>query len=134
MGKQLSNNEPIYLNGAVHTLCTILKLVASSAAEEALAALFLTTRQPIILQRILHEMGHPQPATPIHCDNSTATSIVHETIKQQRVRAMNMRYFWTIDQQREKYIDTRWHPGKENLGDYNFKHHPTSHHIKSRLL
>ena len=33
-------NQPIHLNGAIHTLCTVLKFVASSAAEAELGALF----------------------------------------------------------------------------------------------
>ena len=34
-------NQPIRLNGAIHTLCTVVKFLASSAAEAELGALFL---------------------------------------------------------------------------------------------
>ena len=79
-------------------------------------------------------MGHRQPPTPIHCDNTTATGIVHGTIKKQRSRAMNMRYFWSIAKQRDKTIDVSWQPGKENLGDYVTKHHPPNIHQHVRPL
>ena len=40
------------------------------------------------------DMGHPQPNTPVHCDNATAVGIGNNTIKRQRSRSMEMRYFW----------------------------------------
>ena len=39
------DGEPIRLNGAFFTLCTILKFVAASAAEAELGALFLNMRE-----------------------------------------------------------------------------------------
>ena len=60
MGWMPVANEPIKLNGAVHTLCTILKFVAASAAEAELGALFLNIKQGRIICLTLEEMGHPQ--------------------------------------------------------------------------
>ena len=77
-------------------------------------------------------MGHPQPPTLIHVDNSTAHGIVHETIKKQRSRAMNMRYFWAVEKQKDNTIDVSWQPGKENLGNYVTKHHPGKVHREIR--
>ena len=102
--------------------------VAASAAEAELGSLFLNAQEAVKLRLALEEMVHKQPPTPIHIDNSTAVSIVHKIIKQQRSRAINMRYFWTIQKQNDKTIDISWHPGKENLGDYVTKHHPPNHH------
>ena len=73
-------------------------------------------------------MGHPQPHTLVHCDNTTAVGIVNNTIKQQRSRSMEMRFFWVWDKiAQEKYL-LKWHPGQENLADYHSKHHISSHH------
>ena len=36
-------------------------------------------------------MGHPQPPTPIHCDNTTAVGIANETVKKHRSRPMEIR-------------------------------------------
>jgi hypothetical protein len=128
LGKLPIDNQPIFLNGAIYALCTILKHVAASAAEAELGALFLNTQEVKILRLILEEMGHPQPPTPIHCDNSTAVGIANSTVKRQRSRAMEMRYFWIIDQVRHRYVRILWHPGMENLGDYVTKHHSPKHH------
>jgi hypothetical protein len=123
------NNQPIVLNGAIYTLCTILKHVAAPAAEAELGALFLNTQEVKILRLMLQEMGHPQPPTPIHCNNSTAVGISNSTVKRQRSRAMEMWYFWVINQVRNRYVRILWHPGMENLGDYYVtKHHSPQHH------
>ena len=75
------HDELIQLNGAIHDTCTTLKLVATSAAEAELGALFHNAQQAKIVRLTLQEMGHPQSATPIHTDNTTAVRIVNSTIK-----------------------------------------------------
>ena len=40
LGKKFADKEPIFLNGAIHTVCSILRLVAASAANAELGALF----------------------------------------------------------------------------------------------
>eukprot|EP00956_Cyclotella_meneghiniana_P012720 scaffold18074_cov132-Cyclotella_meneghiniana.AAC.3 len=122
------DNHPIKLNGAIHVISTILKFVAASAAEAELGALFVNAKEGRVIRLILQELGHPQPPTPIHCDNSTAAGIANNTVKRQRSRSMEMRYFWVADQVQRKQFDVKWHPGQENLGDYYTKHHPASHH------
>ena len=117
------NGQPIKLNGNIHITCAILRLVAASTAEAELGALFLIARKEKLLRIILQELGHPQPPTPIHVYNTTAIGIVNNTIKRQRSRAMEMRYFWLIDQYCQKYLDISHHPGQKNLGDYPTKHH-----------
>ena len=113
----------IKLNGAILTQCAILKCVAASAAEAELGALFLNAMEVKIIRLTLTEMGQPQPPTPIHVDNTTAVGIVNDTIKRQRSRAMNMRYFWLLCQEAQKILTVRYHPGQENLGDMPTKHH-----------
>jgi hypothetical protein len=81
VGKIPRNNQPIVLNGAIYTLCTVLKHIAASAAEAELGSLFLNIQEVKIIHLILEEMGHPQPPTPIHCDNSTAVGIANNTVK-----------------------------------------------------
>ena len=108
--------------------------VAASVAKAELGSLFLNAREAIKLRIALEEMGHKQPPTPLHTDNTTAANIVQGTIKQQRSRAMNMRYFWTVQKQKDKTIDVTWHPGKENLGDYVTKHHDAHTHRTLRPL
>ena len=132
IGHHPKDSQPIQLNGAIYSLCTVLKHVAASAAEAELGALFLNTQEAKILRIILEEMGHPQPPTPIHCDNKTAVGIANSTVKRQRSRAMEMRYFWVVDQVQNKTVRIIWHPGAENLGDYVTKHHSAAHHQDKR--
>ena len=132
LGSLPKDGYPIRLNGAVLALSTILKCVAASAAEAELGALFLNAQEAKIMRLTLQEMGHPQPPTPIHCDNTTAVGICHNTIKRQRSRAMNMRYFWLMCQEAQRILAIRHHPGQENLGDYQTKNHSGAHHKRVR--
>ena len=95
LGSIPRDNEPIKLNDNIAITCAIRKLVAASAAEAELGALFLNTQEDKVIHLILEELGHPQPQTPVHIDNSTAVGIVNSTIKRQQSRSMEMRYFWS---------------------------------------
>ena len=75
------DGEVIYLNGAIFVHSTILKFVAASAAEAKLGALFLNAKEGRIIQLTLQELGHPQPTSSIHCDNTTAAGIAHGKVK-----------------------------------------------------
>jgi hypothetical protein len=77
------NREPINIIGAFYVNATILKFVVASAAEAELAALFHTCQDGIIFHQILSNMGHPQPKTLVHFDNTTAVGIANNTIKWQ---------------------------------------------------
>ncbi len=121
------DGDPIKLNGAIHVTCTILKLVAASAAEAELA-LFLNAQEAKVFRLVLVELGHPQPPTPIHIDNKTTVGIVNNTIKCQRSRSMEMRYFWLLDGETQQYFKFYYQPGLENLGDYPSKHHTADIH------
>ena len=132
MGTLPIDGTPIKLNGAFHTLCAILRFVVASAAEAELGALFLNCQEGIIFRTTLEDLGHPQPKIPVHCDNATAVGIANNTIKRQRSRAMEMRYFWTCEKDAQKVYSFKWHPGMENLADYQSKHHPGAHHTAVR--
>jgi hypothetical protein len=134
LGSIPENTKPINLNGAIHVLCQVLKFVASSAAEAELGALFLNAKLAKILRLTLEEMGHPQPPTPIHIDNSTTVGIVNNTVKRQQSRSMEMRYFWLLDGANQKLFDFQYHPGFENLADYPSKAHLGSHHLAVRPI
>jgi hypothetical protein len=86
------NGDPIKLKSTIHITCTILKLVATSATVAKLGALFLNAQEAKVLRLTLDELGHPQPPTPVHVDKTITASIVNNTIKRQRSRAMEKRY------------------------------------------
>ena len=124
--------KPIQMNGNIFVMCAIMKFVMASAAEAELGALFMNSKDAKIIRLILEEMGHPQPPTPIHCDNKTAAGIANDTVKKHRSRSMEMRFFWVTDQVKRGFFDVQWHPGQENLGDYFSKHFLGQHHTAVR--
>jgi hypothetical protein len=97
MGWRPNPNKPIKLNGGFFTLCAILHFVVASAAEAKLGALFLNCKQATIFQLTLKEMGHPQPPSPIHCNNSTTIGIANNTVKRQQSCSIEMRCFEVAD-------------------------------------
>ena len=128
LGSIPTDNKPIILNGFIHVISNILKCVVASAAEAELAGLFHNCKEAKVLRLTLEELGHPQPPSPVHCDNATATGIANDTVKKHRSRSMEKNYFWITDQVRRKQFDVKWHPGKEILADYPSKHHNVVHH------
>ena len=81
MGWKADPTKPIKLNRAFLHCVQFLRFVVASATEAELGALFLNCKQATIFRLMLEEMGHPQPPTPIHCDNSTAVGIANNTVK-----------------------------------------------------
>jgi hypothetical protein len=81
-----NNNDPPHNNGAILTNATIIKAVMSSAAEAELGALYLNAKEAIYLRQIFHEMGHPQPHTPIQTDNTMAEGVIKKKISQNAPR------------------------------------------------
>ena len=128
MGTAPRDGVPIQLNGPILVLANICKFVVASAAEAELGALFYNCQDGTILRLTLEELGHPQPATPVHCDNSTAVAIANDTVKKQRSRAMEKNFFWTTNQVELGNFNVTWHPGQENLADYFTKHFDARHH------
>ncbi len=125
MGALPKDGEPIKLNGSFHTLCSILIFVVASAAEAELGALFLNCQEGTMFNATLEDLNHPQPKIPLHCDNATAVGIANNTIKRQRSRVMEMRYFWTCEKDAQNVYSFQWHPSMEN--------HPGAHHTAVRL-
>ena len=66
--------------------------MVASSAEAELGTLFLNAKEGKIRHNALHEVGHKQPSTSMHCDNVTTTCIVNDTIKKQQSRSTEMRF------------------------------------------
>ena len=126
------SNTPERNNGALLTKSIIMKPVMSSAAEAECGAAYVNTTDAIPLRTTLQEMGHPQPPTPVQVDNTTTNGFANKQIKQQRSKAMDMRFYWLQDRVAQKQFKVYWRPGKTNLADYFTKHHSPSHHRKER--
>jgi hypothetical protein len=83
MGWMPTAGAPIQLNGAFHVSTMILRFVVASTAKAELGALYHNCQTGIIFCPTLADMGHPQPKTPVRCDNATAVGIANNTIKRQ---------------------------------------------------
>jgi hypothetical protein len=81
MGWMPKDSGPIPLNGAFHVSMTIMRFVVASAVEAKLGAIYHNCQTGIIFQLTLAKMRHPQPRTPVHCNNATAVGIANNTIK-----------------------------------------------------
>ena len=91
------DNQDPKNNGAVLNLANIIKNVMSSAAEAKIGALFINSRQAIPARRLLEEMGHVQPPTPIQTDNTTALGFVTKNLNPKATKSTDMRYWWVRD-------------------------------------
>jgi hypothetical protein len=120
--------QPQIINGAILVIAKIIKSVMSSAAEAEIGALFMNAKATIPLRITCEELGHKQPATPMRTDNNTAEGIMNGTIKQNRSKAINMRFYSLKDRVEHGQFRIYWEPGHTNLADYYTKHHPPCHH------
>jgi hypothetical protein len=121
--------NPIRLNGTFFTLCTILRFVVASTAEAELGTLFLNCNEGMIVRLTLEELDHPQPKTHILWDNASAVGIANNTVKPQWSScSMEMQYFWVCNKIAQDSYAIKWHPGQENLADYQSKHHNRADH------
>jgi hypothetical protein len=83
----------------------------------------------MISRLTLEELGHPQPKTHVHFDNAMAVGIANITVKRQRLHLMEIRYFWVYDKVAQGAYTINWHPEKENLANYQSKHHGGSDYL-----
>ena len=73
-------------------------------------------------------MGHYQLLTPVVTDSATSNGFVNDNIRQQKSRAIDMRFYWVCNRVRQEHYLVYWERGKVNLANYFTKHHPTKHH------
>jgi hypothetical protein len=105
-----------------------------SAAEAECGGLYMNAKEAVPMRITLEELDHPQPATPIRTDNSTADGIMNKTVKQKQSKSMDMRFYWLQDQVEQGQFRIFWAPGKVNLADYQSKVQPTSVHKAVRPI
>eukprot|EP00957_Ditylum_brightwellii_P051469 3901883-Ditylum_brightwellii.AAC.1 len=70
-----------------------MRTVMASAAEAELGTLFKNAKEAVAPRTTLRELGHQQPATLIQVDNSTKHKIVNGNIRQQKSKAIDMRFY-----------------------------------------
>ena len=100
----------------------------ASAAEAEVGALFMNAQEAVAIRTCLEEMGHPQQATPIKTDNSTAQGVINGTIKQKQSKTVDMRFCWLRDRVEQGQFRVCWDAGKNNVVCHPTKHHSGEHH------
>ena len=125
------SNPPITrprLNSPITYIPRIISNVMGLAAEAEIGAAYINGQDYVPMRTLLLELGHPQPATPIQVDRSTANGFANNTIKQKLSKAIDMRFYWIRDRTSQGQFLIYWQPVITNLGNYHTNHHSPSHH------
>ena len=117
------NNSPISI------IVKVIKHVMASAAEAEIAALFMNARNLLPLRTTCAELGHPHPPTPMRTDNNIAKDIINGIFKQDRSKAIDMRFYWLGDRFKQGQFKVYWESGKKNLADSFTKKKNIQDHI-----
>jgi hypothetical protein len=80
LGNSKHSQCPSLSNGPLLYQSTVLKHVVPSVAEAEYGALFVNTKTGTVTRETLKEMGHPQYATELKTDNTTADGISNKTV------------------------------------------------------
>ena len=87
--------SPTFINDPILIECRTLRHVVASSAEAETAGLFHNCQTAIPLRYyLLQAIGHPQLATPVKTDNTSALAFVRNNITQKRSKSLDMRYYW----------------------------------------
>jgi hypothetical protein len=79
-------------------------------------------------RKILANMGHPQPAIPLFCDNEVAIGIAADTVSQRMSKATDVRLHWIRDQVRQGHFRVLFIRGLHNVADFFTKPLPVARH------
>ncbi len=115
------------LNHPISTHSTRL-VVCSFVAEAEYAGLFAAGRIATNERQILEDMGHPQPPTPLFCDNEVAIGLATDTINLKMSKSLDMRFHWLWDRVRQGHFRIIFVPGKINVANFFTKALPVTRH------
>jgi hypothetical protein len=98
------------LNGPILNISKVLKGTMSSAAEAEIGDLYLNAKEATVIRTTLTELGHPQPATPMETNSSTACGIMNRTVKQVQLKAIDMCFYWVAAMSSKDTLESTGHP------------------------
>ena len=90
-------DNPHHINGPIECNSIIIPTVCSAASDTEYCTIFLTAVSSINTRNKLENLGHPQPARPIYCDNTTAVGIANDLLKQRRSKSIVYRHAISLD-------------------------------------
>ena len=123
----LTNNDD-WVNHPISCHSTRIPVVCSFVAEAEYAGLYAAARIATEERKILANMGHPQPATPLFCDNEVAIGIAADTVSQRMSKATDMRLHWIRDRVRQGHFRVHFIRGLRNVADFFTKALPVARH------
>jgi hypothetical protein len=116
------------LNHPISTHCTRIPVVCSFVAEAEYAGTFASARIATNERQILADIGHPQPPTPIFCDNEVAIGLATDSINLKMSKSIDMRWHWVRDRIRQGHFRAAFVPGLQNHADFFTKALPVARH------
>jgi hypothetical protein len=78
-----------------------------------MCGLYMDAKEAVPMRITLEELDHPQPATPIRTDSSTADGIMNKTVNQKQSQSMDMRFNWLQDRVEQGQFRIFLAPGKK---------------------
>jgi hypothetical protein len=118
-----------FLNHPISNHSTRIPVVCSFVAEAEYAGVFACARIAVDERQILTNMGHPQPATTIFCDNEVAIGLANNTVTPKMSKSLDMRFHWLRDRIQQGQFRVVFVPGLQNLADFFTKALPVARHL-----
>jgi hypothetical protein len=106
-------DDPTKENGMLHAISSIIDVVCASAGEAEYGSAYINAQCGVGLRHILIALGHPQPPTPILCDNEFAIGLATDTIKQRKSKSIDLRFHWIRDRIRQGQFTIHHLPGDQ---------------------
>jgi hypothetical protein len=122
------SDDDDWVNHPISCHSTRIPVVCSFVAEAEYAGLYAAARIATEERKILANMDHPQPATPLFCDNEVAIGIAADTVSQRMSKVTDMRLHWIRDRVRQGHFRVVFIRGLHNVTNYFTKPLPVAHH------
>ena len=94
--------------------------------------MYVNALKTVPVRKILNEMRHHQPWTPMQTDNIAAHYVVTNNMQPKPTKAPDMLFHWLWCHYAQYQFQYYWRPGSQNWADYRTKHFPASHHMNMR--
>jgi len=121
-----------FTNGAIFAHCSVLDVVAASAAEAEYGGTFTIGQRAEWQRTILKAIDHPQEATVMYTDNDCAQGLANDSIKIRKAKSIDLRYHWVRDRVRQGHFKVHWLSGANILADFFTKALPV--HVHQQLM
>jgi hypothetical protein len=119
-------DDPI--NHPISNHSTRISVVSSFLVEAEYGGLFAAARIAVDERNILADLGHPQSANVVFCDNEVAIGLANRTVCSKMSKSLVMRFHWLRDRIDQGKFRVLFVPGKKNLADFFTKALPVARH------